>query len=40
MLHVDNYKMNEETDDVVAWCKTKINSANAAITRNGKNWYC
>lgn len=28
-----------DTDDVVAWCKTKINSANAVITRNGKNWY-
>lgn len=25
--------------DVVDWCKTKINSANAIITRNGKNWY-
>ena len=27
------------TDDVVAWCKDKINSENAVITRNGKNWY-
>lgn len=27
------------TNDVVDWCKTKINSANAVITRNGKNWY-
>lgn len=27
------------TDDVIAWCKTKINSANAVITRKGKNWY-
>ncbi|MCI9137665.1 MAG: DUF3781 domain-containing protein [Lachnospiraceae bacterium] len=27
------------TDDVVDWCKTKINSANAVITKNGKNWY-
>lgn len=26
-------------DDVVDWCKTKINAANAIITRNGKNWY-
>lgn len=25
--------------DAVDWCKTKINSANAVITRNGKNWY-
>lgn len=28
-----------DTDEVVGWCKTKINSANAVITRNGKNWY-
>lgn len=28
-----------DTVDVVNWCKTKINSANAVITRNGKNWY-
>ena len=28
-----------DTDDVVDWCKTKINSVNALITRNGKNWY-
>lgn len=27
------------TDDVVDWCKTKINSDRAIITRNGKNWY-
>ncbi len=28
-----------ETDDVVKWCKDKISSASAIITRNGKNWY-
>lgn len=28
-----------ETDDVINWCKTKINSSNAVIIRNGKNWY-
>ena len=28
-----------DTDDVVDWCKAKICSANAIITRNGKNWY-
>lgn len=28
-----------DTDDAVGWCKTKITSANAIITRNGKNWY-
>ncbi len=27
------------TDDVVEWCKDKINSSHAIITRNGKNWY-
>lgn len=28
-----------DTDDVVAWCKEKINSAHAVFTRRGKNWY-
>ena len=28
-----------DTDDVVGWCREKINSDNSAITRNGKNWY-
>lgn len=28
-----------DTDDVVDWCKIKINASNAVITRNGKNWY-
>lgn len=28
-----------ETDDVVEWCKNKILSEEASITRNGKNWY-
>ncbi len=28
-----------DTDDVVGWCRDKINSDNAVITRNGKNWY-
>lgn len=27
------------TNDVVEWCKTKIQSTDAKITRNGKNWY-
>lgn len=25
--------------DVVAWCQTKIRDKEAAITRQGKNWY-
>ena len=28
-----------DTDDVVRWCKDKIISNDAVITRNGKNWY-
>ena len=27
------------TDDVVAWCKEKINLPHAIITKKGKNWY-
>lgn len=28
-----------DTDNVVSWCKDKINSDDAIITREGKNWY-
>ena len=28
-----------DTDDVVGWCREKINSDNSVITRSGKNWY-
>ena len=28
-----------DIDDVVVWCKDKINSAHTMITRRGKNWY-
>ena len=28
-----------DIDDVVEWCKNKINSKNANIIRKGKNWY-
>ncbi len=28
-----------DTEDVVLWCQTKIESDNAVITRKGKNWY-
>ncbi len=40
-LGVERIKRNLylDTDDIVDWCKTKINSANAIVTRNGKNWY-
>lgn len=40
-LGVERIKRNLslDTDDVVSWCKTKICSDNAVITRTGKNWY-
>lgn len=28
-----------ETENVVEWCKEKITSPSASITRQGKNWY-
>ena len=28
-----------EVDDVVRWCREKIQNLNALITRAGKNWY-
>lgn len=28
-----------DIDNVVEWCKTKIKSDHAVITRMGKNWY-
>lgn len=28
-----------DTENIVDWCKDKISSSNAVITRNGKNWY-
>lgn len=28
-----------DTENVVEWCKDKILSTNAIITKNGKNWY-
>ncbi len=31
--------LSSDTDDVVDWCKAKIKSDYAVITRNGKNWY-
>lgn len=27
------------TDDVVSWCRERILSKSALITRKGKNWY-
>lgn len=28
-----------DSADVVEWCKDKISSKNAVISRKGKNWY-
>lgn len=28
-----------ETDNVVEWCRNKINSVDVVVSRNGKNWY-
>lgn len=28
-----------ETNDVVSWCKIKIEAPNTIINRKGKNWY-
>lgn len=40
-LGVERIKRNLslDTDDLIGWCKGKINAADAVITRNGKNWY-
>lgn len=40
-LGVERIKRNLslDIDDVAAFVKAKIESDNAAITRNGKNWY-
>ena len=34
-----NLSLDIDTSDVVDWCKTKISSVNAIISRNGKNCY-
>lgn len=40
-LGVERIRKNLSLDinDVVGWCKTRIGSDNAVITRKGKNWY-
>lgn len=40
-LGVDRIRRNLslETEDVVAWCREKIQSPEAVISRQGKNWY-
>ncbi|WP_422785459.1 DUF3781 domain-containing protein [Ruminiclostridium papyrosolvens] len=31
--------MRLSTADVVGWCRGRIQTSNASITRKGKNWY-
>lgn len=40
-LGVERIKRNLslDTEDVVDWCKARISTANAVITKSGKNWY-
>ena len=34
-----NLSLDTGINDVADWCKTRISSAGAIITRRGKNWY-
>lgn len=34
-----NLSLGQEVTDVVVWCREKIRSTEAQITRQGKNWY-
>ena len=34
-----NLSLGDDVKDVVAWCRQKILGTNAAISRQGKNWY-
>ncbi len=34
-----NLRLSDDVKDVVEWCGQKILDSNAAITRQGKNWY-
>ncbi len=40
-MGVDRIKRNLSLEgvDVVEWCKSKITSENAEISKQGKNWY-
>ncbi|MBP5792768.1 MAG: DUF3781 domain-containing protein, partial [Spirochaetaceae bacterium] len=35
-----NLALEDDVQDIVAWCKMQIESPEAASTRKGKNWYC
>ena len=34
-----NLSLQIQLDDIVSWCKEKIISSDAIITKKGKNWY-
>lgn len=34
-----NLQIDHDVKDVVVWCRQKILSTDAIITRQGKNWY-
>lgn len=34
-----NLSLGDDVKDLVVWCRQKILDANAAISRQGKNWY-
>ena len=40
-LGIERIKRNLclDVDDVVAWCRQKIEDKNSSIIRKGKNWY-
>lgn len=40
-LGIERIKMNLclDVDDVVRWCRGKINEPDSSIIRRGKNWY-
>ncbi|MBO7485217.1 MAG: DUF3781 domain-containing protein [Spirochaetaceae bacterium] len=35
-----NLALEDDVQDIVAWCRDRIDSPEAVITRKGKNWYC
>lgn len=34
-----NLSLGDDVKDLVVWCRQKILDTNAAISRQGKNWY-
>ena len=35
-----NLALGDDVQDIVVWCKMRIESPEAAIMHTGKNWYC